>query len=55
VLATSGGPRLLPHLRTVNRGAMELCLLQASLLAFPAARFSALATATQKNRGGDEN
>jgi hypothetical protein len=54
-MATGGGPSLLAHLRTVNRSATELCLLQARLLASPAARFSASATATQKNRGGDEN
>jgi hypothetical protein len=54
-MAAGGGPSVLSHLRTVNRGAMELRLLQASLLASPAARFSALATAGQKNRGGGEN
>jgi len=52
---TTSGPRLLSHLRTVNRGAMELCLLQARLLASPVARFFALATATQKDRGSNEN
>jgi hypothetical protein len=46
---------VLAHLRTVNRGAMELCLLQASLLASPVARFFALAAATQKNHGNNEN
>jgi hypothetical protein len=55
VMTTSGGPRLLSHLRTVNRGAMELGLLQASLQASPVARFFAFPTATQKDRGSDEN